>query len=270
VRRGEGASKAPPRSTLFNSSVEKCLEILEKFDLGHGELGLTQIAEITGFDKSTTQRFTYTLVALGYLLKNPVTRRYSLSPRILRLGSSYLRGNPLIERATPYLLDCNRQVGETVNLGVLYEDEVILVARYRGPQVVRREVVVGSSFPWHVSSLGQAIVAQLPDDEIAEKIARVEFVQYAAHTIVNAAALRKRIAEIQKNGFAISYQEIYDGDVSIAAPVFDQAGRVSASVSIAVLASNWTVDDVRARFAPMVMELANTVSGVTHPRRLRA
>jgi DNA-binding IclR family transcriptional regulator len=247
------------KSKLYNASLERGLSILELFDAGHRTLGLAQIVEMTGMDKSAVQRFTQTLVGLRYLNKDAQTRRYSLSPRLLRLGSSFLRGNPLIERATPYMLNCNRETSETINLSVLDSDEVTMVARIPGREVVSPNVGLGSSFPWHNSVLGQVIGAYLPRAELEAMIDRIKFVQYTRRTITTAEKLRERIEQIRQSGIVMASSEIYEGDISVAAPIFDYSGQVVAAVSIVVLESSWT-EEKAAHLKPVVRELANAIS----------
>lgn len=252
-------SDEPKKNKLYNSSLERGLSILAIFDQGHRTLGLAQITEMTGLDKSAVQRFTQTLVDLRYLKKDPQTRRYSLSPRLLRLGSSFLRGNPLIERATPYMLNCNRETSETINLGVLDGNEVMLVARIPGREVISPNVGLGSSFPWHTSVLGQVVAAHLPPAELQALIDGVTFVQYASRTIMDADKLAERLAQIRQTGIVMARSEVFEGDITVAAPVFDYSGHVVAAVSIVVLQSSWT-EEKAARLQPVVRELANAIS----------
>jgi len=247
------------KNALHNASLERGLRVLAVFDEGHRSLGLVQIAEMTGLEKSAVQRFTQTLVDLQYLRKDPQTRRYSLSPRLLRLGSSYLRGNPLVERATPYMLNCNRETSETINLGVLDGDEVTLIARVPGREVLTPNVGLGSSFPWHTSVLGQIIAAYLPADALAALVASVKFVRYARYTIMDPEKLHERLAQIRQDGFVMARSEVYDGDISVAAPVADYSGQIVAAVSIVVLQSSWT-EAKAERLLPVVRELAHAIS----------
>jgi DNA-binding IclR family transcriptional regulator len=247
------------RPKLFSTSLERGLLVLAAFDQGEQTLGLTQLVERTGIEKTAAQRFLSTLVAMGYLLKDPVTRRYSLTARMLHLGSSFLRGNPLIERATPYMLNCNKELGETVNLGVLDDDEVILVARIPSREVVSPNVGLGSSFPWHVSGLGQSIVAYLPDERRQALVSQVNFVRRASNTIMDAEALHARLDQIRSSGSVLVVNENFDGDITVAAPVFDATGEVTAAVNIVVTPQRWSTDKAES-LRPTVVVLASALS----------
>lgn len=247
------------RPSLYNSSLARGLLVLKAFE-HEVDLGLSQIAEKTGIEKSAVQRFVATLVQMGYLRRDPATRRYRLAARILQFGAYYLSVDPLVERARPYLLDCSKRTGETVNLAVREGDEIILVTRYPGIQMARPDVVIGSVFPWSASSLGQAMVAHLSPDEIEAAIGQAQFTRYARQTILTVADLRKRLLEVREQGYSLAVDEAYDGDISIGAPVFDQAGRPQSAVSIAVLGSSWTPAQARKKLAPILLELAKAIS----------
>jgi len=255
--------------SLFNSSLDKGLRVLLAFDGGRPTLGLTEIAQLTGLDKSAAQRFTATLTTLGYLKKDPVTRHYALSPKILHLGSTYLRSSTLVERATPYLLECRKRYAETVNLAELDGADLIIIARFRGDHVVSPNVVIGSKFPWYVASGGQTIAAFLPDRELSSLLRETRFHRYASQTITNVDDLKRRLAQIRKDGFVLTNHESFDGDISLAAPVFGSASSVVAAVGMAVVGTQWSVSEARKRLIPAVVELARSVSAISQVTRAR-
>jgi IclR family pca regulon transcriptional regulator len=103
-------------SSLFVNSVAKALAVLMVFGNDRRSMSLPEVAEATGIGKSAAQRFAFTLEALGYLRKDPVSRRYRVSPRILEFGVRYVPADELVEYATPFLSELNRHCMETVNL----------------------------------------------------------------------------------------------------------------------------------------------------------
>lgn len=248
---------AAPR--MFNSSLAKGLQVLAAFDLGYQSLGLSQIVALTRLEKTAVQRFVTTFVATGYLRKDPVTRRYYPAPRLLRLGASFLRGNPLIERATPYMLNCNKEIGETVNLAVLDGAQIVLVARVPGREFVTANVGLGSAYPWNVSALGQAIVAHLPADAREKLVSEISFVQFASNTIMSRKKMRTRMEDVRRDGVVVVADETYDGDIAVAAPVFGLSGAVVAAVNIVVTAPRWSATDAQ-KLRPVVLSLANAIS----------
>ena len=102
-------------SPLFVQSVEKAMKVLTAFDGSKRQLSLSEIAVLTELDNSAAQRFTHTLVALGYLVKDAATRKYELSVRLLDFTYHYLASNDLVHRATPVLQKLARDTEEVSN-----------------------------------------------------------------------------------------------------------------------------------------------------------
>ncbi len=274
VTRGRKAAKRPDaplrHASLFNSSLEKGVSVLQAFDDGRPHLTLTQIAAVTGLEKSAAQRFTATLVTLGFLNKDPATRQYSLTSRVLQLGASYLRNHVLLERATPYLMEWNSQHGEAVNLAELEGTDVIFLARYRSRFVVNPNIVIGSKFSWYISALGQAMVAYKTPDERKRILDATKPVSYASKTLLTRDDLERRIAEVRKNRFALTYKESFETEISIAAPVFGPTGAVIAAVGTAANATQSSVEQAKERLAPAIQELARAVSSSSQAMRAEA
>lgn len=254
------ARSAGGNSGLFNSSVEKGLSVLQAFHSGRSHLTLTQVAAATGLEKSAAQRFTATLVSLGYLRKDPGTRQYSLTSRVLQLGASYMRSHPLIERADPYMLEWNRQYKETVSLGEMEGLDVVFIMRLRSRHVVTPNIVTGSTFPWYISALGQVIVAFKSPEEREQILDQTRPVAHASRTLVERRDLIARLETIRRDRFCITQHESYETEISLAAPVFGPSGEIVAGIGTAVLSTQWEVEEARKRLAPAIMELANAIS----------
>jgi IclR family pca regulon transcriptional regulator len=250
-------------SGLQNTSIVRGFGVLEAFDRGRTNLTLTQLVQLTGLEKSAVQRFTATLVELGYLRKDPVRRDYTLAPKLLHLGTSYLRTNPLIERATPYLTEWSREHNETINLGELDGTDLILSYRLAARRIVSPDISIGSRFPWHVTSSGQAIAAFMEKNQRMDLIARSKLESRAVNTIIDKKALATRLDQIKQQGFAVCVQESSEEDISIAAPIFDSHGSVVAAVATGVLIPFWTPDDAVNKLVPQMRLLAKAITGLT-------
>jgi IclR family pca regulon transcriptional regulator len=261
-------SKAAPASepTWFVSSVEKAFQILRAFESRERSLSLTEIADVTGLDKSSVQRFTYTLTALGYLRKDREARRYTISPKIMSLGMIYLRTDPLVTRARHMLYEANKSLDATLNMTELDGTEVIYVVRYPGRQVVTVDVVLGMRRPAYCTASGRAILATLPDDEVIDILRRSNLFAYTEHTKTTTKAIMAEIRKARTQGFALTEQETSIGDISIAAPVRRADGSSTAAVNISVSAADWKGADVARKLGPTIIDLARAVSGASEFR----
>jgi hypothetical protein len=114
---------------LFVNSVGKAVQVLESFRDDGESASLTEIANKTGLSLSAAQRFTHTWESLGYLQKDPQSKRFRLTVATLELGYLFLRGNPLVARATPHMMMSHAEHGLPINLSVLSGSDVIYVVR---------------------------------------------------------------------------------------------------------------------------------------------
>jgi DNA-binding IclR family transcriptional regulator len=250
----------PSASSLYVQSVEKAMKVLTAFDGSKRQLSLSEIASSTGFDMSATQRFTYTLAALGYLLKDPDSRKYELSPRLLDFTYHYLTSNDLVSRATPYLQQLGSETEEATNLTVLDDTDIVFVLRIVSRNVFNAHVITGSRLPAYCTAPGLAILATLPDGEIDDILSRTNLVAYTASTVYQPRKIKERIAQIRKQGYAHTEDEYFVSDISTAAAITNAHGRGIGAVNIAVARSRWHADRDEKRFADLVISTASAIS----------
>jgi IclR family transcriptional regulator, pca regulon regulatory protein len=243
---------------LFVGSVDKAFLILECFNSQHHRLTLTELAALTGLDNSSLQRFLHTLVTLGYLRKY-VNRQYGLAPKILNLGTNYLRTNELVERATPYLQIAHAKSSETINLIELDGVDTVFVIRFLAEHPVNIWLL-GSRTPVYCSAAGRVMLAFLPGEDALEIIEKSEKRAFTKKTLTSTKAIMAEIKQARALGYAVSEEEFMLGDVSVAAPVFNQSGQVIAAVSVAASIERWKSSKVRQKLVSLAVESARLVS----------
>ncbi len=246
---------------LFVSTLERGFAVLEAVGLERRDVGITEIAAKMGLDKSAAQRFAFTLHALGYLEKNPTTRKFRLSRRVLGLAHAYLRSDPLIELATPYLADLRQACQKRVDLSQLDGFDIIYTVRLQSKREAFGATIIGRRIPAFCSSGGRAMLSLLPEDEaraVVEQSARKPLTPY---TVTDLEGVMAAIARARRDGFAVSVQEALVGEIVVAAPVVDIQGRPRAAVHIAMALADHDEAEVRTKFAPMAVAAARLISG---------
>jgi len=221
---------------------------------------LADIARACGLDRSATQRLVYTLEALGYLRRIPDTRNYGLTTKVLQLSYNYVRANELIDKASPYLLDISRTLGETTNLQELDGHEIVFVARFPGHHLVNIDIAVGSRLPAYFTASGTAILSRLPEEARRKILAQTRLEPITPCTETDPDALLERVRRAAAKGYAIIANETVFGDISVAAPVIDHRGLAVAAINIAVPTTRWTVERVEAQLASHVQVAATSIS----------
>ncbi|NML30340.1 IclR family transcriptional regulator [Paraburkholderia antibiotica] len=256
----ELAASSPEESTLFVQSLATGIAVLNVFGPENRALNLPEIAALAGISKSATQRFAFTFQALGLLDKDPVTKRYSLSSRTLGLGCKYLESHALLTRANPFLLELNRNSGETVNLAEPLGTDMIYIGRFPSLMRLLAHMPVGHRIPVYCSSTGRAYLSALDDEQARATLLACERVKYTPNTITDIDALMEELRLSRERGFAYCNEEYYRGDLALAVPIFDSAHRPVAALQMSVLAGKWTLKRAVTRLIPMMQETAQRIS----------
>ena len=262
--RAKQLRSGPTSSSLFVGSVAKAFRVLAAFDQGQRSLPLVQIAALSELDLSATQRFVHTLTALGYLRKDERTRHYRLTPRVLHLGTSYLRADELAWLATPYLRAANEKAGETISLLVLDGSDVVHIIRYSAPGSMSMRILIGTRTPAFCEAGGRAILAHMEPDRARDIVAASDLVAYTRFTLSNVEDLLATLPAVREAGYAVVQQEREIDVVTLAAPVFETDGNVVAAVSFAVPLDRWRLAANRKRLAQIALETARAI-GTTAP-----
>jgi IclR family pca regulon transcriptional regulator len=252
---------------LTVQSVEKAFRVFRAFDGPTPAMGLTELAASVGLNKSSTQRFTHTLTKLGYLQKDPKTKRFELTVKTLDLGYLYTRANPLIHRALPFLLHLSKATEETVNLTVRDDTDIIFVSRFMSRHVLNNDVIIGTRMPAYCTAPGIAILSQLPRAEACDILERSDLKAFTPHTTFRMEDLLKKLDTTAARGYATAFEEFFLGDLSIAAPILNQNSRPVGAINIAVSRARFSSMDAEGRFSPLVVTAALSISKVSSSHR---
>lgn len=252
--------------TLFVGSVEKGFSVLHAFRTGQRELGLrdlslSQISEISGLDKSAAQRFTNTLVELGYLEKDPRTRRYRPGVSLIDFYYTYIMGNRLAEIAMPRLIEAGKVYGTTVNLCEPSGASVIYTIRIPHEKAFFGATVPGRRMPAFCTAPGIVMLAHLPAEEAEAVLAASDMTPRTEWTVTDPEKVRRRIANARRTGFDIAVQQSLIHEISTAAPVLNAEGRAFAALQVPVYMPEWTIEQVKEKIVPLVIETARAISG---------
>ena len=265
----DDAERSDSHAMLFNQSLAKGLAVLQCFAPGRESLSLAEIATYSGIGKSAAQRFTYTLQHLGYLSKDPVTKRYALTPATLALGYRYLLVNHNVERANPYLLDLNQRCKETINYSEPDGTDMVYVSRFPTSLTTPVHMPLGRRLPMYCTSAGRAYLAYLPEAERRQHLEASERVAYTRKTITDIDRLAELCEEADQLGYAYSEEEYYVGDLNVSAAVLGPSKRPVGIVTISAPSTRWTLAKLRRQLAPQVMETARMISTSTpEPERV--
>lgn len=242
----------------FMTSLARGLAVIRAFADSRRSLTIAQISQKTGIPRAAVRRCLYTLKALGYAQAEE--NNFSLRAKTLTLGYSYLSSTPLTVSSQPYLNHISRTLGESCSLAVLDENEVLYVARSAASRVMSVVLNTGSRLPAYCTSLGRAMLAHLPDDRLKAYFDHVKLRAMTEKTVVSQQRLRKILASVREQGYALIDEELEVGLRSIAVPVRGASGSVVAALNVGVQAVRFTPAQMEALFLPVLRRGAEELS----------
>jgi IclR family pca regulon transcriptional regulator len=202
------------RGEHFLESLERAMRVLRAFDAETPERTLTDVADATGMSRATARRILLTFVDLGYVILRG--RAFTLSPRVLEFGFSYLANLGLTGVAQPHMTELSRQIGEVVLLAVLDGHDVRYIARADAPRILNLSVPVGARSPAHVTSAGRMLVASSPPAEVDAYLRTADIRRYTDWTVTDTEQLRSQLEEAADRGWAHSISELDVGMEGVA------------------------------------------------------
>jgi DNA-binding IclR family transcriptional regulator len=247
-------------SPMFNQSVEKGLAILAAFGSRNRRMSLAQIAEKAGISRSSAQRIVYTLECLGYLTKDPHTRRYELATKVMEIGCNYVAANALIDSANPFLSAMNSTCDETVSLTEPCGTDMVYVASFTSRKPIVAHMAIGSRMPMYCTSAGRAYLSGLPEDEVVTLLRKSDLKPLTSVTLTEPEKINVQVNESRARGFSINIEEYYVGHMNVGAPVRNKDGRAIAAVHVVAPCSRWTPEEVIGKLGPMVRECAGAIT----------
>ncbi len=259
-------AQAPRHDPLFNDSAQKALAVLEAFGQGRRVLKLAETAEVAGISKASAQRCIHTLEVLGYLRRDRRGTGWSLTPRALGIAHAYLFGYRLIEQATRHLVDLNRATGESVSLSEPDGTDMVFVARFPSHKRFMIDFPVGTRLPMYCTASGRGYLSALPPQEAQRVLRESSLRALTPMTVTDPKRILGLIDAARHDGYACSDQECYRGDVTVAAAVIGAGGHPIGSINISAPTSRWTLEEMRARLAPLLIETARAVSSGAVPQ----
>jgi IclR family pca regulon transcriptional regulator len=242
----------------FMTSLARGLAVLRAFSDQRRSLTIAQISHKTGIPRAAVRRCLYTLKQLGYAESEQ--NNFSLKPKILSLGYSYLSSTPLTVSAQPCLNAISRTLNESCSLAVLDNSEVLYVARSATSRIMSIALNTGSRLPAYCTSLGRVILANLPEEALNTYLENVKLRAYTERTVVSVERLREILAEVKKSGFAIVEEELEVGLRSIAVPVYGATGNVHAALNVGAQATRVNSRQLEDDFLPVLLKGAQELS----------
>lgn len=245
----------PPESRPPIQVIERMMKLLDVLSYYHDPVSLKQLALETGLHPSTTHRILSAMTASGFVERSdPGT--YQLGIRLLELGNLVKSRINIRDSAMPLMQRLHRELGESVNLGVRQNDEIVYVERTSsGRSSVRVVHLVGARAPLHVTAVGKLFLLEDGPQKVQEYARRTGLPGHTPTSLTSLPALEKELNHIRRHGVAFDNEEIEQGLRCIAAPIRDDTGELVAGLSVSAPAERHKPD-----WANVVRQTADEIS----------
>lgn len=214
-----------------NKTVVKSMELLHLF-IEHARLGLNEMVELTGIPKTSIHRMVGSLEDMDFLQKGE-DGKYQLGLLFLQFGQLVADRLDIRRIALPAMSELRDLVGEAVNLIIRDGKEAIYIEKLDTDHPVRLYTKIGRRSPLYAGACSRIILSYLEEKEREKYLQEVELVPIGHGTITDMDKLRRELDKARQVGYTISYSELENDTVAIAAPIFDHTSRLVAGISIA-------------------------------------
>lgn len=195
-------------------------------------LTLTELSQRVSLSKSTVLRLLNTLIQCGYIRKDQDSYRYRLGFKVLTLSMEFQKALEWKKEAFPHMKMLQQCTGETINLAVIDNTEVVYIERIESNQIMRASIRVGKRVPIHCTALGKAILAHMDTEDIQQIVEEIQFEPYTVNTINNRAEFMHCLEQVRRDGYAVDDEENQIGVRCVAAPVLNMVNHVIGAISI--------------------------------------
>lgn len=239
------------------AGLEKGLAIIECFDDANSRMTPSQAGERCGMTRTAARRYLLTLQNLGYVSSDG--KLFWLTPRVLRLGQSYLESARLPRIVQPFLQRISAGIQEIAYVSVLDGDESVYIARNGSNRSMNTGFVLGARVPAQVTAAGMLMLSMTDPVQLERWLQEVTLKPYTSYTITDKDRLRIEFARIRANGWAMSEQQLEPSYRGIAVPLLDHHGDMVGGLNVSMPMGHEGSEDAVRRVLPVLQETARAM-----------
>jgi IclR family acetate operon transcriptional repressor len=246
----------------MSQSSDRLMTVVESF-LSRPQQTLSEVAAACELGVPTASRYLHHMVERGWLERDRTTKHYTLGVALVTIGGAARAAQPIAARSMPYMKDLVAEFDETVNVAMKLQHEVIVVEALEGRQSIRGGAKAGDKDEWFNSSLGKAILAFSPEEEVRELLRRCPPQRRTSKTLVTEGAIFEDLAAVRQRGYALDDEESEIGLKCVGVPIWGgRAVTHAMSVSGPTQRIDNRLDDIAARLKAAAAEISRANKGM--------
>jgi len=244
----------------FVGSLAKGLRVLKTFNEGNERMTVSDVARVAKLPRAGARRLLLTMHALGYMYTDG--KYYSLSPKVLELGFSYLSSQNWLSLSSPILEKLRDELDEAVSVTVLEDTDVVYVARFQTGRVMTMAMDIGSQKPAYCTAMGRVLLGALPETKTREVLRASELKAHTARTLTDVNDITAEICRVRKQGYCLIDRELEDSLVAISVPLKNYHGETLAAVNVCGHPGNLSLEDLETRCLRALKSATDKISHI--------
>jgi DNA-binding IclR family transcriptional regulator len=251
---------AKKRRVMPVKSVERALQILTLFTRQITQLGVTEVSRALGVTKAAAHNLMSTMVEVGFLQRDPETKKYSLGLKLCQVGMIQPQVYDMSMSAHGPAQDLSRSRRMITRVALWDGDAMLITATYYPQNRIELSSSIGPRIHAYASGLGRAVLAHLPQDELADYIHRTQMDPFTSTTIIDKQELVTELEATRARGYAIDREESVYGFACLGAPLFDNRGKLIGALSLSGHPEKVLDEDRQPELARDLLRTAGEIS----------
>lgn len=240
--------------------LAKGLAVIETFTADRPRQSIAEVSVASGLDRATARRCLLTLAHLNYADYDG--KFFTLTPRVLRLGTACLAAMPLPQIVQPVLDQLSQKIGESSSVAILDGMEIVYVARAAQKKLMAIALMPGSRLPAHCTSMGRVMLAAVPEQEARSLLGEGPLPIRTPHGLTEPQEVMALLPQIRAQGFAVIDQEVEIGLQSVAVPLMNARGQVIAALNVGFAAGALPAREQAQLYLPDLQAMAQHLRGL--------
>ena len=243
----------------FSLTLARGMHVLEVFSPEVTSVTTSEVAEQVGISRAAARRFLLTFVRLGYLVQTRSS--FALTDKIAAIGQGALARDKRWLRATAHVIELSNRMNEPFSVSVLDGLRIRFVARDQKRRIYSARLLVGDTLPAYCTAAGKVLLATRGPEEIDRLIEREgPLEQRTPKTITDRQALAKELHRVRLESWATAEDELEEGTIGIAVPIFGRNGDVIAALAVGSHKLRRSIEELKTDFLPVLLDAADRIS----------
>lgn len=241
---------ATPESESFVRTFARGLRVIEVMGQSTGRQNIAQISEASELPRTVVRRFLLTLIELGFVRTDE--KDYWLTPKVLRLGMTYLYTLPFWRQSQLVLEELGTRMKQSCAVSVLDDGDIVYIQRFHTKRILAFSPSIGSRLPAYSVSMGKVLLGGLQREQLDAYLENTEFMALTPRTETDPAKLRSIITSAREQGYAWSDAEYDESICGLAVPIRGAGGVIVAAINVSLISGEYSESKAKAEFLPLL------------------